>query len=286
MLKVNKIIAQVDSLKSVSHVCEKVLEVTSNPKSSASDLVKVIKFDQAITANLLRICNSTYFGLRKKISSVKQAVAYLGMERVASMVVMGSSAENFRQPTAGYNLGEKDLWRYSVSSALIAQGLAERKGLAEVAGIFTAALLKDIGKLILGTYVEESLSVIMEKVQQAEMSFLDAEREVLGIDHAQLGAKAAEKWHFPQLMVDRIRYHHSPLEAGIDDLSVPIIYLGDCICMMMGIGVGADGLAYRHYQDVMELLNFTERDMEKAMAGFQTKLADIENLLILADRGV
>ncbi len=282
MKEIEKIIEEVDRLRPVSHISNKILEITCNPNSSLTQLVDIIKYDQGITANLLRICNSSYFGLKKKMISIKQAVAYLGIEKVASLVMMGNSADSFKKAQRGYDLNEGELWRYSVSSALMAQDLAEKRGLKNIYLIFTSALLKDIGKVILSTYVRESFEDITKMVQDKGLTFIEAEREVIGIDHAELGATASERWNFSPDMVNIIRNHHDPDKAPANDLSIPIIYLADSICMMIGIGVGSDGLAYKYHQDVVNRLNFTDIDLQKTIAGFWEKLRGVEELVKLS----
>jgi putative nucleotidyltransferase with HDIG domain len=282
MKEIEKIIKEIDRLKPVSYIGDKIMEIISNPDSSLAELVGIVKYDQGMTANLLRICNSAYFGLAKEITSVKQAVAYLGIDKVASLVMMGNSADNFREAQAGYDLTEGELWRYSVSSALMAQNLAEKRNLNNISLIFTAALLKDIGKVILNTYVKDSFEAINKAVQSKGITFIDAEKEVIGIDHAELGARVAEQWNFSPVMVNIIRNHHNPEKALPDDLSIPIVYMADCICMMMGRGVGSDGLAYRYYQDIVDRLHFSDIDIQKTIAGFREKLEDIEELVSIS----
>ena len=282
MKEIEKIIKEIDRLKPVSYIGDKIMDIVSNPDSSLAELVGIVKYDQGMTANLLRICNSAYFGLAKEITSVKQAVAYLGIDKVASLVMMGNSADNFREAQAGYDLTEGELWRYSVSSALMAQDLAEKRHLNNVSLIFTAALLKDIGKVILNTYVKDSFEAINKAVQDNGLTFLDAEKEVIGIDHAELGARVAEQWNFSPAMVNIIRNHHHPDKALPGDLSIPIVYMADCICMMMGMGVGSDGLAYRYYQDVVDRLHFSDVDIQKTIAGFSGKLENIEELVSIS----
>jgi putative nucleotidyltransferase with HDIG domain len=279
MKKIDRIIEEIDRLKPVSHIGEKIMEITSNPDSSLSDIVDIVKYDQGMTANLLKTCNSPYFGLAREIASIKQAVAYLGIDKVASLVIMGNSTNNFKEAQAGYDLNEGELWRYSVSSALISQDLAEKRHLNNISLIFTSALVKDIGKVILNTYVKDSFEAINMAVQNKGLTFIDAEKEVIGIDHAELGARVAENWNFSPAMVNIIRNHHYPENTSDEDLSIPIVYLADCICMMMGTGVGSDGLAYRYYQDAVDRLNFSDIDLQKTMVSFTEKFEDIEELI-------
>ena len=281
-MEIERIIDEIDTLDPISNIGDRMKQVAYNPDSSLIELVDIIKYDQGMTANILRICNSSYFGLKKRIVSIKQAVAYLGVEKVACLVMMGSSAGNFKKAQSGYDLDEGELWRYSVSSALIAQDLAEKLNPNNISLIFTAALLKDIGKVILHDYVRDSFKEIIEAVQKKGLAFMDAEKEIIGIDHAEVGARVAERWRFDPEMVNIIRYHHSPNKADRDNRSLPIIYLADSICMMIGIGVGSDGLSYRYYQEVMDQLNFSDVDLQKVIADFWEKLRGVEELVKLS----
>jgi putative nucleotidyltransferase with HDIG domain len=283
-MTLERIIEEIDLLEPVTPAAQRILEIVGDPKSSVSDLVQVIQYDQALTANLLRICNSPYFGLRQEINSVKQAAAYLGMDKVACLVMIGNASDHLRKPQEGYDLHEGELWRYSVASALISQELAERYAAKQISLLFTAALLKDIGKVILSRYVKDLYGEIIREVREKGLSFLEAEKKILGIDHAELGGRVAAKWRFSQAMVDIIRNHHNPDRAGSDDLSVPIVYMSDCICMMMGIGLGSDGLAYRYYPQVADRLRFSNADLQRTMIRFREKLKTVEELVNLSKR--
>jgi len=282
MGKIERIIEQIDELHPVPDIAKRVTEITSNPHSSLAELVDVINYDWATTANILKICNSDYFGLTKQIVSIKQAVAYLGFNKVASLVVLGNSADNFTKAQIGYDLNEDDLWRYSVSSALIAEDLAKERHIHNSSLIFTSALLKDIGKVILSTYVQDSFKDINNAVRNRGLTFLDAEKEVIGIDHAELGAKVAERWNFNPAMVNIIRNHHNPDQASPHDLSIPIVYLADSLCMMIGVGVGADGLAYKYHQDIVDLLQLSDIDLQKTIANFWGRIKEVEELVNLS----
>jgi putative nucleotidyltransferase with HDIG domain len=281
-MDIDVLLKQIDRLKPFSQSEHKVLEIVSNEDSSMQDLVEVIQYDQAMTANLLRICNSSYFALSRKITSVKQAVTYLGTDKVGWMVMMGSSSHMLGKAQAGYDLSEGDLWRYSVASALIAQEIAERCRFKNSSFVFTSALLKDLGKVVLNDYVKEAVQEIMFEVREKGMTFLEAEKAVLGVDHAEMGAKIGEKWGFSPLMIQVIRNHHISELSSLEDLSLPIVYLSDSICMMMGIGGGLDGLAYRYHQEVVDRLHFSDRDLQETIANFQEKFRGIEDWIHLS----
>lgn len=278
-MDVEKIINNIDELQPISQIGNRIMEIVSNPSSSLNEVVEIVKYDQALTANLLRICNSALFGLKKEIVSIKQAIAYIGIEKVASLIMVDQNSTNFNKKNIGYDLDEGALWRYSVSSALIAQDLAEKRKFKNTSFLFTSALLKDIGKVVLNTYMYDALEDIQAKVFKEGMTFIEAEKEILGIDHAELGGKIAEKWNLSKTTVNIIKNHHNPYFGSSDDLSLPIIYLADSICMMIGVGVGADGLAYKYHQDILDRLSFSDIDLQITIADFWEKLQMVESLV-------
>jgi putative nucleotidyltransferase with HDIG domain len=282
MTDVTRIISQIDTLKPVSHVATRLMQLVEDPDTSGADLAAVIQYDPSMTANVLRLCNSVAMGGVRKVTDVKQAVNRLGIEKLISLVILADSAPNFRSGQAGYDLGYGELWRYSVSAAIIARELAEEKDAKNVSLVFTSALIKDIGKVILHTYISEAFDQIKDQVFRAGKSFLEAEKQVLGIDHAELGALAMEKWGFDPQMVDIIRHHHNPLESDSQGLALPIVYMADCICMMIGQGVGADGLAYRYYKETVDRLHMTAMDMQRIIVRFQEQYAQIEEMIQLS----
>jgi HD-like signal output (HDOD) protein len=279
MTHVDQIISGIETLTPVSQVISRLTQLLGDPEATGADLAAVIQYDQSMTANLLRMCNSAALGRVRKVTDVKQAVNLLGMDQVASLVMLAGSAPNFRSGQAGYDLGHGELWRYSVSAAVIARELAKEKKEPDISLIFTSALIKDLGKVILHTHIADAYEEIRDHVCKQNKSFLEAEKAVLGIDHADLGALAAEKWGFDAKMVDIIRHHHHPLKGEYPGLALPIVYMADCICMMIGQGVGADGLAYRYYKEAVDQLNMTALDMQQIIVRFRDTYTEIEELI-------
>lgn len=279
MKDIKSIIKKIDRLKPIPQITNKVMSIAQDPESSMADLSEIIVYDTALTANLLKIANSAYFGLQGKVDSVHHAIVYMGMDQVVSLVLLASSAESLKTAQKGYDLNVGDLWKYSVSSALIARELTKLKKARETHLIFTASLLKDIGKVILSQYVGESFKKISTLVKQQGYTFREAEKEVIGIDHSELGGIVAETWKFSPKMVEIIRNHHQPQKSSISEFESSIVYMADTLCMMMGIGVGSDGLSYRFHQEVVERLELTERNFQEIMAGFGEKFQEVEAMI-------
>jgi putative nucleotidyltransferase with HDIG domain len=273
---------KIGDLKPIPQVANKIMSIVEDPESSVTELTEVITYDSAVTANLLKVANSAYFGRPGKFNSIHQAIVYLGMDFVADLAFLASIAENLKAEQTGYGLRKGDLWKYSVFSALIARELAKNKGIGKTHLIFTAALLKDIGKVILNQYVADAFEEINTMVVKKYVTFREAEKQVLGIDHAELGGMVAESWNFSPKMVEIIQNHHQPQKSSISEIESSIVYLADTMCMMMGVGVGLDGLAYRFHKEVINRLKFTDRNLQEIMAMFREKLQHVESLVSMS----
>ncbi|MCD4754710.1 MAG: HDOD domain-containing protein [Deltaproteobacteria bacterium] len=279
----DKILKSIDKLPAFPATVHRVSELVGDPDFAIADLVDVIKYDQSITANILRMCNSPYFGIRYEVSSLREAVIYLGRKNILH-VVYTAGTSRFYKKVKGYYWGATKLWEHSVGVALMSQILAKRIYDREDPRLFTAGLLHDIGKVVLGEFVHDSFQEIMDLVSNQGYSFLEAEKEVIGINHAELGGEIASLWNFPKEIKDAITYHHRPdlMEEG-DDSTPWLIYLADQACMMMGIGGGADGLAYRGLKEVINKFGLRQKNFEESIVLLLKDLDKARELLDLVE---
>jgi len=258
------------------------MALAEDPNSSLAEISDLILNDPALTANLLRTCNSAFYSLSRQVESVRDAISLVGLDHIVELVLVNSLSANFKKELVGYGLGEKELWRHAVSSAHVAGILADRFGASQNKHrIYTAALVKDIGKLILGRFVAFSYEQINILVQSQGQSFNDAEREIIGMNHEELGALVGKKWNFSDKMIYIIRHHHLSDESARQDLETALVYLADIICMMMGICTGADGLSYRFYGDVLNQMSLSENDLQGIIAEAGKNQQQVEMLLNL-----
>ncbi len=279
MTDLQELIKEIKNLKPIPAVANQLLAVVDNPDSSMEDIANVIQYDPVITASVLKTCNAAFFGLKNPAESIKDAVNMLGTDQVIELVLLKSGAKALSGDQKGYGLEPGDMWRYSVSSAVIAKQLAVKLGLKNKNTIFTSALLKDIGKIILDKHVTGVSKKIQNMVENESLSFREAEKVTLGIDHAELGAMIAKMWKFSPKMVKIIRNHHLSDKKMIKDKEIAVVYLADCICMMLGTGVGKDGLAYRFQKEVMKELGMSADDIAKIIADFGINIKEVETLL-------
>jgi putative nucleotidyltransferase with HDIG domain len=279
----DKILKSVNNLPAFPATVHRVSEVISDPDFSLDDLADIIKYDQSITANILRVCNSPYFGIRYEMNSLREAVIYLGRENILR-IVYAAGTSRFYKKVKGYYWESTKLWEHSVGVALMSQILAKKVCDREDPRLFTAGLLHDIGKVVLGEFVHESFEEIMDLVSNHGYAFLEAEKEVIGTNHAELGREIASFWNFPKEIKDAITYHHRPDLMGEDDDTIPwLIYLADHACMMMGIGGGTDGLAYRGFKEVINKFGLRQRDFEESIVLLLKDLDEAKELLNLVE---
>lgn len=282
MPTIASVVEKVDHLKPVSDVAGKVLSLLDDPDCGIADLSDIIRHEPALTANVLKLANSAYFGLPGKIYEPKQAIVYLGMTQVVDLVLLISCSASFNGSHNGYGLTSGELWKSAVSAAIIANDLAETKGLEQKSLFFTGALLRDIGKVVLDQYVESAIDQILIRVKTQNITFKEAERQVLGFDHNQVGVMVVKKWNFPLPLQCIISWYHTPLEAKGCFMEASIIHLADAICRKMKIGLGVDDPFFPEDGRVARALGLNESDIQAVLDGFNDKIERVNTLFALA----
>ena len=277
MNQVASIIQSIDQLPPLPAIIHQALQRMNDPKSSAQDVVDIIQYDQGITSQVLKVCNSAYFGLGHRVHSLKEALVLLGFKPLMQIILNKSFHGVLSRSCQGYDLDTGALWRHSVSCALLTEIVSRRIQREPDSGLFTAALLHDMGKVILSAYVRETFGSIKALVREQGYSFVAAEQEVLGIDHAELGARIAEKWNFPLSIIEAVRYHHRPwLSRGECSALVGLIHLANCMALITGIGGGSDGLYYTGDPEIMKQFQLREKDVEKCVVQLNDRLQAVE----------
>jgi putative nucleotidyltransferase with HDIG domain len=256
---VDRILQSIKELPPFPAVIQRALQLIDDPRASAQNVVDVIQYDQSITVNVLKVCNSAYFGLRRNIQSLREALVIIGFNQLMEIILSQESSRLFK----GYELEYGELWKHSVACALLTRLVAKRLNQEEKPAHFTAGLLHDIGKMILSRFVKDYPKKIERLVEEKNLSFWEAEKEALGIDHTELGGKITEQWNFPNSIVLAVRYHHTPFLTPEEHDVVQLIYLCDLIAMMIGTSGGTDGLSHHACEEVMEQYGLKEEDIER-----------------------
>ncbi len=276
---VDHILQSTDKLPPFPMVIQRAVQLIEDPRSSAQDLVDVLQFDPSITANVLKLCNSAYFGLRREVSSLREALVMVGFDQLMEIILSQESARFLQDPCKGYDLGQADLWKHSVACALLSRIISKRLNRKASLTLFTAALLHDMGKMMLGHSVQDYFGQIRNLTGEGKLSFTEAEKEILGIDHAELGGKVAEKWKFPKSIISAVRHHHTPSQVSEEREIVELIYLCDVVAMITGIGGGADGLTYHGDGEVMKRHHLGEKDIEQFIVKLEDRFQLVDETL-------
>jgi len=275
MSLMEEIIVAVDDMPPFPQVVQRAMQALADPEYEVVGLVDILKVDQAITANILKLCNSAYFGLPRKVSSLKEAVVYLGANQLRQLLLSGAASKIFEKPNAGYAVFADELWRHALATAVMAQVLRQyRRIKIDENTLFTAALLHDVGKVVLSNFVADKYRDIENMVESGKSSFQEAEREVLGFDHAEIGGKIAEKWEFPESIITAIAFHHEPGRSAREfRVLSELVALSNNLAVMVGYGTGVDGLACRGHGLLLEKLKIADREMEELVLLFQLEMA-------------
>jgi putative nucleotidyltransferase with HDIG domain len=257
-----KILSKIKAFPTMPGAAVELLALIDDPDVSVSQIEAILRNDPGLTANILKLANAAYFGVPNKIGSVSQAVIILGLKRLIQMVIASCVSAIMDQSVPGYEISPGELWRHSIAVSVAAEGLVHQLKLAVDEGVFTAALLHDVGKLILGEFVKDDLEEF-ENTIPSEMSFEQAENLVLGTNHAEVGAEILTRWSLPQDIVNAVRWHHDPESADKPSTMLDIVHIANVLCRMIGAGSGRDGLQYQPSAAVTERLGLEAHHLEK-----------------------
>jgi putative nucleotidyltransferase with HDIG domain len=227
--KLDKILARVKSFPSMPGAGAKLLTMLEEPEASVYEIEEVLRYDPGLTANVLKLANSAYFGLPSKIGSLKQAVILLGLKRLIQLVVASCVSAIMDKSVPGYDMPSGDLWRHSIAVSIAADALVKGKKKVGVEDVFTAALLHDIGKLVLGSFVRDEMESI-QSIAAKGIPMVVAENMILGTDHAAIGARILAHWNLPADVINAVRWHHDPDSPDASSLQMDVVYLANVLC--------------------------------------------------------
>jgi putative nucleotidyltransferase with HDIG domain len=279
VISTEQVLLRVKKLPTLPSTMARLWALSHDDRAGAADFERVIRPDPALTANLLRVANSAYFGLRCRAESVRHAVTLLGLKRVCELATSVAFAPTIPARLPGYDLDATAFWTHSVAVAVFSEKLAVELRVGTPDMIFTAGLLHDIGKLVVGSLVADEKGAIMGRVRQGE-TFVDAERAVLGLDHGELGAAVAQAWSLPPAATWAARWHHRPGEvpAEADRTLVGLIHGADALAHAMGLGADPGELARGVDGEVERKLGVKARRLEAVASGTVDGIREMASL--------
>ena len=262
-VRLDALLRQVRDLPALPAAVLRVMQLTDDPKACAADVARAMASDQALALRVLKLANSAFYGASRRIATVSEAVVILGMRTTRNLVMATGCQDMLEGNIGGYAMPRGALWRHSLACGSAAQALAQRAKYRATEEAFIAGLLHDIGKVVLNMYLKEQFVRVLIRAAGGQVTYVEAEREILGFDHAEAGARLLERWNLPSSLVAAVRYHHAPLEAEPNSLLPCIVHVADAICLTLGVGLGMDGLAYALQPEALAALNLTDADFEE-----------------------
>ena len=259
-----RILRHMKDLPPIPQTIFKAREIMANPDSDFKELANLFETDQAIAAKILKIANSPYYGYSGKITSIQRASVILGHKTLVELLTVIGTAGLLGNKLEGYWLDSGALWKHSLAVAFGSRIIASTIKPALSNDAFTSGLIHDVGKLILDQHVKERWELFQNFMDDGEHTFLEAEKKILDLDHAEVASEVCKKWNIPEPLTVAIRYHHHPSQSNGSELAY-IVHVADAIAMMTSLGMGIDGTLYQMDDTAMEFLNLREENLNDIM---------------------
>jgi len=231
-------IRNIKNLPTLPAIVGRILEVADEAGSSARELADIISHDQSVSAKVLNLANSAFYGFSRRIATIPQAVVVLGFETVKSLALGVSVFQSLSLKVGRVTFDREQFWMHSIGCAAAAKLVAKSIGLKDTGTPFVAGLLHDVGKVILDTYFNAEYQRVIEEMLDEGRSAVDVETDVLNIDHAEVGGWMATRWKFPDTLVTPITFHHNLLGTPAENLNfVLMVNLANILTKKSGIGL-------------------------------------------------
>ncbi len=280
MQAIDDFISQVRFLPPAPQVVPELMKLLNQSDVDSSKVVRIISLDPSLTANVLRLCNSAYFAAATPTTDLQEAVTRLGFQQVYQLVTAAAGAKLLAAPAKGHGLDPGELWRHSVATAVAAQFIAKKLG-DEDGPVFTAALLHDIGKILLAQAKEESYAKIFREAEVHQITILECETKLLGVNHAEVGGRLLARWKFPANIVAAVTHHHAPRGAEGHQRLTSCVYLGNMIAYFMGHGFGHIAFAIRGREEALSVLGLAPESIPQFMMETHQQMHLIDALFAL-----
>jgi len=275
VLTIDALIRNMDSLPPFPRNLVALTQLLDQPDGDVDQVVALIQYDPALTAIVLRLCNSAYFGTASPASDLHEATTRLGFNGIFQLVVSLGASALLRPAQKGYGIEAGELWRHSVTAALIGKCIAQERN-DNPSLVFTACLLHDIGKIVLSRSLEAQYDQVLAETKRCQSPMVVVEQSLLGFDHAEVGGRLLERWQFPPRLVEAVRCHHDPGAGGEHARLAAYAYLGNMLACFMGFGCGHQALAFKCRTEALELTGTIAEDIPRYMTNAFYALGDLQ----------
>jgi HD-like signal output (HDOD) protein len=252
--------------------------MAENDKTSADQLGRLIASDQALSGRVLRLVNSSFYGFPGRISSISNAIVLLGFDVVKSLIISVSVFEMMEKGIIG-------LWEHSLGCAIASTIIAKKVPGSNPEEISVAGLLHDIGKIVVSIQMQESYEDIKKLINEKQLVFHAAEKEILDFTHEDIGGWLAESWNLPVPLQEPVLYHHHPNLAKTAKTQTSIVHLADFLVRAVGFGSGGDPWVPPLNRRAWDLLGLSMQDMEEIITELGDELETLGTSTMLESTG-
>jgi putative nucleotidyltransferase with HDIG domain len=257
-------------LPSLSSVNSALRELLSAEQRYTSQIAEVIRRDPSLTARLLRLVNSVYYGLTNPINGIEEAVFYLGVRQIRQLAMVTPIVEDFQRLVGDTPFPWREFWQHCISTAILTREVVSSFQSQSDEADYVAGLVHDVGKIVMASAFPEHFTEVYRQHHETRQDLLEVERSVLGIDHAELGALYLEQHHLPEVLVQAARFHHQPERSSHHTPIVAAVQIADLLCRQAGIGASGNQtpLSENQWEEASgwNLLFSRQSDTEKSIA--------------------
>jgi putative nucleotidyltransferase with HDIG domain len=278
---IKKIIDKLDNLPTLPIIIQQILALLDNPNSTAKDINEVIKSDQSLTIQTLKLVNSSYYGFPRKIGTVTEAIVVLGFDTVRSLVLSASVCKMYEGGSGPFN--RENLWVHTLAVAFAARIISKTIKYPQEEIAFVSGLLHDIAKVFEDQLFHDEFIEALTKAKNEGRNLHEVEQEILGYDHTKIGKRLSNKWNLPKSITTVIAYHHTPeLVINSEDGMLPcIVSVADALVRLRKIGDSGNNAKPSLSKKVLDALKLKKEDLPVIIIKLEAELEKAETFLEL-----
>ena len=278
------LVGAVDDLPTIPIVATKVLQLLDDPDVSVEEVADLMLSDQVMTARIMKLLNSPVYKPTQEITSLKRALVYLGLRHVRELALTTSVINAFDGTSGALELNA--FWEHSFGVGMVSKIIAQKIGYKDLEKAYIAGIIHDLGEVFLSNFMRDPFLEVLEYIKVHPVKLVDAEAELLGTTHCEIGLCMARKWNFPEAYCDVIAYHHNPGEATVDPILCAIVNLADLFCTVRELNYGgrewisfnlSDEEAWTILKN--ESPSFAQMDVERFCYELDDAIPDVKELV-------
>jgi len=233
-------LSQIENIATLPHIAAEILDLMRNNQASMREIARVIERDPSITLKIIKVANSPLWGFAGQIDNVQRALVLLGLRKVTNIVIAVSLYSTFAKLKPNPYFDRNKFWLHSVGTGQIARVFTERLYLNFQGEEFIAALVHDIGKVILDQFFPDEFQRIIKIAHENGKELIKIEKQELGCTHAQVGSWLMQRWNLPETIIQAVEFHHHPQNAPQAKELAAIVNISEILCELWGIGFDED----------------------------------------------